>query len=131
MLVLEGSWGVLQARECHWDDAGLLFTFAQALEVEFNDVKQLRGRCASEIALGKRLYEKQVLGVLTPSDCPYCHGQGKNRQQAHAVAMVVAVVVYGHRTRNSSMSCRLFSGREIGYFFSHSKPLCSHRRRTP
>ena len=82
MLVLEGSRGVLQARECNWDDAGLLFTFAQALEVEFNDVKQLRGRCASEIPLGKRLYEKQFLGALTPSDRSHFDAQGTNRRQA-------------------------------------------------
>ena len=72
----------MQARECNWDDAGLSFTSAQALGEDFYDVMQLRGRCSSEIPLGKRLYEKQFLGVLTPSDCSHFDAQGKNRRQA-------------------------------------------------
>ena len=81
----------MHASESSWDDADSSSLCGQVLDADFEDVKELRGRRHSEVELGKRLYEKNSMGFLTPADRMYVEAA------ATSVAVVVAVVAYGDR----------------------------------
>ena len=81
----------MHASESSRDDVDFSSLCGQVLEADFEDVKEVRGRWHSEVEMGKRLYEKNSMGFLTPADRMYVEAGAKS------VAVLVAVVAYGDR----------------------------------